>query len=406
MLNLLNSLFVSVGAFLLILTLVVTIHELGHFLVAKACGVAIDRFAIGFGRPIVSWTDKSGVEWRIGWLPIGGYVRFSGDADASSSVPDAEDLDDLRSQIVQKLGPQAVSRYFHFKPIWQRSLVVAAGPFANFALSIVLFASLISVIGLNTLVPRVGAVAPGSPAAVVGLKAGDVIASIDGHAITDFKEIGDQVHLRSGEPLAVSFVRQGQTHSVTLIPARTLMHDELTGRTAQVGTIGIYSSRDPADYRQAKVTPARALGWGCQQTWDIIATTVTYISRIVTGKESANQLSSFLGMAQTAGAVAKAGAASAPDFWGKAGGITFNLLSLAALISTGVGFMNLLPVPVLDGGHLLFYGYEAIARRPVGARVQAASFRIGIALLLGLMLFATWNDLQQRSVFKLLGLSS
>ena len=169
---------------------------------------------------------------------------------------------------------------------------------------------------------------------------------------------------------------------------------------------GLGPSRRQQDYVQNHLGTIAAVGWAVHETWDIVATTVTYLSRIVTGKESPTQLSSFLGMAQTAGAVAKAGADSAPDLMGKAGGVIINLLSFAALVSTAVGFMNLLPVPVLDGGHLLFYGYEALARRPVGARVQAASYRIGLALLLGLMLFATWNDLQQRSVFNLLGFTS
>ena len=400
------NLLMSVGAFLVVLTVVVTIHELGHFLVAKRFGVAIDRFAIGFGKPIFRRVDRSGVEWRVGWLPLGGYVRFSGDADASSSVPDAEDLDDLRRQIVEKQGVQAVSRYFHFKPIWQRALVVAAGPFANFALSIFLFAIFASAVGISTIAPRVGVVVPNSPAAAAGVQVGDLITSVDDRKITDFKQMVEYVHLRAGEPMHLTVLRKGVEQSFDVTPLRVTQKDELTGRSMQVGQIGLGQSRERSDYVQLRLTPLDSLIWGADETWDIISTTVTYLGRIVTGKESPAQLSSFLGMAQTAGAVAKAGANSAPDFLGKAGGVAINLLSFAALVSTAVGFMNLLPVPVLDGGHLLFYGYEALARRPVGAKVQAASYRIGLALLLGLMLFATWNDIQQRSVFNLLGFTS
>jgi len=400
------NLFMSVGAFLVILTIVVTIHELGHFLVARGFGVAVDRFAIGFGRPLWTRVDRSGVEWRIGWLPLGGYVRFAGDADPSSSVPDAEDLDDLRDQIIRKQGPDAINRYFHFKPIWQRALVVAAGPAANFVLSIFLFAIFASAVGVNTVSPRVGAVLAGSPAAQAGLAPGDLITSVDQRPVADFKDLVEYVHLRAGETLEITYLRNGAARVTHATPLRVTQRDELTGRTMQVGQIGLAPSRHPQDYVQSRLGPIAAVGWGVHETWDIVATTVTYLSRIVTGKESPTQLSSFLGMAQTAGAVAKAGADSAPDLLGKAGGVAVNLLSFAALVSTAVGFMNLLPVPVLDGGHLLFYGYEALAQRPVGAKVQAASYRIGLALLLGLMLFATWNDLQQRSVFNLLGFTS
>jgi regulator of sigma E protease len=402
----LSYLFGSIGAFLIILTLVVTIHELGHFLVAKMFKVSIDRFAIGFGKAIFSRTDKSGVEWRIGWLPIGGYVRFSGDADASSSVPDAEDLDDLRRQIETKLGAQAVSKYFHFKPVWQRMLVVAAGPVANFVLSTVLFAILVTISGVTTLTPQVGKVTENSPAAQAGLRSGDIITALDDHKINDFKQVISYVQLRAGTAITLSYTRDGQPHAVVVTPTHWDETDQLTHRTAKVGKLGIVPNVVDANIHHQQVGLVQAVQFGLEQTWDIVATTVTYISRIVTGKESASQLSSFLGMAQTAGAVAKAGADSAPDLLGKTVGISFNLLSFAAVVSTAVGFMNLLPVPVLDGGHLVFYAYEAIARRPVGARIQAAGFRIGLALLLGLMLFATWNDIQQRAVFKLLGLFS
>ena len=185
----------------LVFNLLIGIHELGHFLVARSFGVAVDRFAIGFGRPLWTRVDRSGVEWRIGWLPLGGYVRFAGDADPSSSVPDAEDLDDLRDQIIRKQGPDAVNSYFHFKPIWQRALVVAAGPVANFVLSIFLFAIFASAVGINTVAPRVGAVLAGSPAAQAGLAPGDLITSVDQRPVADFKDLVEYVHLRAGETM-------------------------------------------------------------------------------------------------------------------------------------------------------------------------------------------------------------
>ena len=398
-----TNLVMSFGAFLIVLTIVVTIHEMGHFLMAKSFGVAIDRFAIGFGRPIFSRVDKSGVEWRIGSLPFGGYVRFSGDADASSSVPDAEDLNDLRQQVIRQQGADALRRYFHFKPIYQRALVVAAGPAANFVLSVFLFTIFAATIGVTVTPPRVAGVNPGSAAAAAGLEKGDLITSVDGHSIKDFNGLVEYVSLRAGDSLTVTFDRAGATKSVVLTPRRVTVTDRLTHRTMQVGQIGVQSLGNPT---RVQLAPTEAVGWGVGETWNIVSTTVTYLGRIVTGKEPANQLSSFLGMAQTAGSLVKDGADSSNNLQGKAAVVAFNLLSFTALVSTAVGFMNLLPVPVLDGGHLVFYAYEAVAQRPLGAKFQAASYRIGLALLVGLMLFATWNDIQQRSIFNLLGLSS
>lgn len=399
----LSNLVMSVGAFLIVLTIVVTIHELGHFLMAKSFGVAIDRFAIGFGKPIFRRLDKSGVEWRIGSLPLGGYVRFAGDADASSSVPDAEDLNDLRQQVIRQQGPDALKRYFHFKPIYQRALVVAAGPAANFVLSIFLFSLFAAVIGINVTRPQIGGVGADSAAASAGLQKGDLITSIDGHSVKDFKDLVEYVHLRAGDPLTFEFLRSGTPKSVVVTPRRVNVTDPLTHRSMQIGRIGVLPMSNST---RLQLPPVEAVRWGVGETWNIVSTTVTYLGRIVTGKESPSQLSSFLGMAQTAGSVVKDGADSSNNLQGKAAGVALNLLSFTALVSTAVGFMNLLPVPVLDGGHLVFYAYEAVAQRPLGAKFQAASYRIGLALLIGLMLFATWNDIQQRSIFNLLGLSS
>lgn len=397
---------ISIGSFLAILTLVVSIHELGHFWAARACGVAVDRFSLGFGKAIFSWTDKHGVEWRIGRIPIGGYVRFAGDSDASSSLPDGEDLADLRRQIVAKWGEAAVSQFFHFKPLWQRAIVVAAGPVANFILSIFILTALVSIEGMTLITPRLGEVVAQSPAARAGLQAGDLITALDGRHVESFPEISDYVRLRTGDPIRVDYVRQGAAGSVVVTPVRIARKDPVTQKVTYLGAFGVRPSRSPSDLHSVRLPPVRAFVYGVNETYNSVATTLTYLGRLITGRESPSQLSSIVGMAQTAGAVAKAGADSAPDLPGKISGVVLDLLYLAAMISTAIGFMNLLPVPVLDGGHLVFYAYEAIARRPVEARIQSASFRIGLALLLGLMLFATWNDLQQSSLFKLLGLAT
>ena len=435
MLGMLQTALIYVVPFLFVLTLVVTIHELGHFWVARALGVAVDRFAIGFGRSIVRWTDKSGVEWRIGWIPLGGYVRFAGDTEASSSVPDAEALEAMRQKIRERqrdgaqvmayaaasgaatadgattLGGTVPARqaplpeeaYFHFKPVWARALVVAAGPIANFILAIVLFAVLLGAVGETVVTPRVGSVVPGGPAERAGFQAGDLITAIEGRPIDDFIEVQHYVMLRANQPIDFTVQRGQRQVDLTVTPRRTLGSDRLTGTDTRFGVIGLGSSARPGDIYRKRYAPAEALVGGAERTWNVLTTTVFYLGRMVRGLESGDQLGGPLRIAATSGAAAKAGAEGAVDMSGKLLGGFVALLSLAAVLSVGIGFMNLLPVPVLDGGHLLFYAYEALARRPVGARVQAVGYRVGLALLLGLMLFATWNDLQQLRVFKLLG---
>ena len=390
--------------FLCVLTLVVTIHELGHFAVARWLGVAVDRFSIGFGRPILHWIDRAGVEWRVGWIPLGGYVRFAGDGEASSSVPDAEALDRLRTEIVAREGAGGERKYFHFKPVWARALVVAAGPAANFVLAILIFATLLTAVGETVVRPRVGTVLPNSPAARAGFMPGDLVDAIDGRPIADFMELKQYVALRAGVPIRFGVQRGGRELVLTATPERRSETDRLTGGSARLGVLGLGSSNLPTDISRRRYTPVEAVIGGTRRTADIVETTVFYLGRLVRGLESGDQLGGPLRIAATSRAAARAGAEGATDLGGKLFGGAVALLSLAGVLSVGIGFMNLLPVPVLDGGHLLFYAYEAAARRPLGARVQAAGYRVGLALLLALMLFATWNDLQQLPVFsKILG---
>lgn len=387
--------------FVLVLGLVVTIHELGHFLAAKSFGVAIDRFSIGFGRAIASWQDKSGVEWRIGWIPLGGYVRFSGDENAAS-LPDQEDLASLRREVERREGADAVARYFHFKPLWQRAIVVAAGPIANFVLAITLFAVLLMTFGSYVLPPRVEAVTAGSAAERAGIRAGDLIVEAAGSKVKTFDELATLIQVRGGVATPIVVERGGRELTLTATPAWTLRKDPIAGER-RVGQLGVRPAQSADDYVHVRYNPIQAVAGGAERTWSTLTTTVYYLSRMITGQVSTDQLSGPLGIARISGKVAQAGAEGAPNLGGMLLGSGVNLLQLAAFVSVSIGFMNLLPVPVLDGGHLLFYAYEAVARRPLAAKVQAAGYRVGLALLLGLMLFATWNDLQQLRVFKILG---
>ncbi|MDB5461427.1 MAG: Zinc metalloprotease, partial [Caulobacteraceae bacterium] len=294
------------------------------------------------------------------------------------------------------------NRYFHFKPVWQRAIVVVAGPLANFVLSTALFAILLMSVG-ETLVPaRVDGLSPTGAAAKAGFQIGDVIKSIDGRPVDGFGSLQEYVGLRAGTPIQFTVVRAGQTQTLTATPALQEMSNPLGGKQ-KVGVLGIEGRQKPGDVTHRRYGPLQAVWGGGVRTWETLKTTVFIVGRLVHGQVPADQLSGPLGIAQTSGAIAHVGAEGAPNAWMAFVGGLIALLGLAAVLSVSIGFMNLLPVPVLDGGHLLFYAYEAAARRPLGARVQAAGYRVGLALLLGLMLFATWNDLQRLRVFQILG---
>ncbi len=391
--------------FLAVLTFVISFHELGHFIIARLCGVAVDRFSLGFGPPIVSWRSKSGMEWRISWIPLGGYVRFSGDENAAS-VPDAEDLAELRKQILAREGPAGLRRYFHFKPLWQRALVVAAGPLANFVLSIAIFATLLGAFGKPITMPRIGAVMANSPAAHAGFQPNDLIVQVDGRPLGDFADLGRYVALRTGVPIRFVINRQGRLTNLTATPERLVKKPGakgLEGLNPGLGYLGLEASRAASNLRYQRFGPIGAVGEGVRMTAGIVGSSVQYIERMVQGQESGAQLSGVLGMAGRTGQEAAVATHGAPTFGIAAASLGLLMIQMVAFISASIGFANLLPIPVLDGGHLLFYAYEAVARRPLAARIQDAGYRVGFALLIALMLFATWNDLQRFGVFQLIG---
>ncbi|HEX4369863.1 MAG TPA: RIP metalloprotease RseP [Rhizomicrobium sp.] len=361
-------------AFLFVITLVVFFHELGHFLVARACGVKVDVFSVGFGREIFGWTDKSGTRWKISWLPVGGYVKFAGDANAAS-IPD---------RVAESTLSEAERvRTLAFKPVWQRAAVAAAGPFANFILAIFLFTGVILHNGHTVVAPIIGDVVKGSPAEAAGIKAGDRVSAIDGTRITDFEQMPQIIAVSGGQTLAIDLIRAGRPLSVHVMPHAAKMRDVLGDMGTNV-VIGVRPSPKAPITTEYYSVPG-AFGAACVETWDIIHTTVQGVAQMVRGYASADQLRGPLGIAKMTRQVAVYGFLA--------------LLQLAAVLSVSIGFANLFPIPLLDGGHLLYYACEAVLGRPLGERAQDVGFRLGLVLVLGLVLLTTWNDLARLNLF-------
>jgi regulator of sigma E protease len=403
----LSLLATGVVPFLVVITLIVAIHELGHFLTARAFGVKVERFSIGFGPTLAAARDKWGVEWRLAWLPLGGYVRFAGDENAAS-VPDQEDLKELRAKILATEGAGAEKQYFYFKPLWQRALVVFAGPAANFVLASVVFAILFGTIGDAIIQGPVAKILPGSAADVAGFKVGDEIVAADGHRLRGFysmqrlDDLQSYVAYRNGVPVDFTVLRMGQTIQIRATPGALSEPNLLFGGSQTTGRLGVAFA--PQKPTIVHYNPLEAIGLGAARTWDTVETTGLYLGGMFTGRVSPGQLHSVIGTAEASGAITKT---AIDDGKGDnrilALELAVNLANLCALISVTVGLVNLLPIPVLDGGHLLFYAYEAVVRRPVSAAVQATGYRVGLALLACLLLFATGNDLHFERVFHLLG---
>lgn len=355
--------------FLFVLTIVVFVHELGHFLVGRWCGVDVKTFSIGFGRELFGFNDRHGTRWRFALIPLGGYVKFSGDADASSAPDDAA---------VSRMSAQERARSFPAQSLGERAAIVAAGPIANFLLAILIFAGSAFFFGKQVLIPRVDAVVAGSAAEKAGLKAGDIVIAIDGQKVASFSDMQRIVSTRPDERLEVSIERDGGTVTLPVTPALTEMKTQLG--TQRIGVIGVKASPRPEDWRTQRFGLLESTEAGFVETWFVVTRTYDYIAKLVTGRESTDQLSGPIRIAQVSGIVASNGG-------------LLGLINLAAILSVSIGLMNLVPVPMLDGGHLLFYLYEALRGRPLSPRAQEIGFRVGLALVLMLMLFVTWNDI-------------
>jgi regulator of sigma E protease len=361
-------------AFLFVITLVVFFHELGHFLVARYFGVTVEVFSVGFGREIFGWTDRRGTRWKVSWLPIGGYVKFAGDADAASR-PDVAAAEIMSAE--ERKGA------LQLKPLHQRAWVAVSGPLANFLLAIVLLTGLSLYAGHTIVTPVIGEVTQGSPAAAAGIKTGDLVIKVDDTVITDFQQLPEIISVSGGASLAIGVRRAGQDMTIQVTPRLMKTRDLLGNNTSQM-VIGVRP--DPhAPVRHERYGPVGAFAAACTETWNITKGTILGIAQMIRGHASADQLSGPVGIAKMTRQVA--------DFGFLA------LLNLAAILSVSIGLANLFPIPLLDGGHLLYYACEAVLGRPLGARAQDVGFRLGLVLVLGLMLLTTWNDLVRLNLF-------
>ena len=346
--------------FLFTLTIIVFFHELGHFLVARWCGIRVLVFSLGFGPEIAGFTDRLGTRWKLSAVPLGGYVKFFGDEN-EASVPDPRTL--------AAMTDEERRQSFFGQSVGRRAAVVVAGPLTNFILAIVLFAAVFMVVGKQIAVPRVASVEPGSPAAAAGFQPGDLVTAIDGRKIDNFVDMQRIVGFSGGRPLSVVVDRGGVPITLTATP-------EIKNNR---GILGVTRSNQPGDVRIEPVSPLDAVKLGVDKTWFIVETTLSYIRDVFAGRQSADQIGGPIGIARISGQVAELG-------WGA-------LIDFIAVISVSIGLLNLFPVPLLDGGHLLFYLIEAVRGRPLSERAQEVGFRIGLAIVVMLMIFATVNDI-------------
>jgi regulator of sigma E protease len=355
--------------FVFVISLIVFIHELGHYLVGRWCGVKIDAFSLGFGPEIFAWVDKRGTRWRLAAFPVGGYVKFHGDANASS----APDFDGVAA-----MAPQERRLTLAGQPLRNRAAIVAAGPIANFILALAIFALLFTVFGRAEQIARIGGVDPGSPAAQGGFEVGDLVTAVNGEPISTFQALQQATILSTGLPMTFVVERNGGEVHLAATPEIAVVDQGALGKR-RMGRLGLSSSRDPADVRLERCAPPTCVVWGAREVGFIVEATGAYVTGLFAGRETADGLSGPIGVGQIAGEMAKV------SLW--------QLLSLAGLFSVSVGLMNLLPVPLLDGGHLMYFAIEALTGRPVSERVQQIGLRIGVAFVALLVIFTTSHDI-------------
>jgi regulator of sigma E protease len=346
-------------AFALVLGVLVFVHEMGHYLAARWRGVHVDAFSIGFGRPLLRWTGRTGTQWRLGWIPLGGYVKLHGQETPAEAPPE------LRAT-------WRPGETFHEKSVGSRAIIVAAGPAANFALAVLLFAGLFATIGKPIGSAGISAVVEGSAAERAGLLPGDEIVALDGQPVTRFEEVQRYIQPRAGQPVEVRVLRSGTEVTRMVTPQA---RDQAPPDGRRVGVLGVQGGAA----RFERIDPFSAIVAGAATTADLTWQTLVGVGEMLTGSRSATELGGPIRIAEISGQAADLG--------------VYPLINLMALLSISLGLLNLFPVPLLDGGHLMFYAAEAVRGRPLPPRAQEYGFRAGFALLVTLFLFASWNDI-------------
>lgn len=355
-------------AFLFVLTVVIFVHELGHFLVARWCGVRVKTFSIGFGKEIFGFNDRYDTRWRLAWIPLGGYVKFMDDENGAS-VPSREAL--------QRMSPAERDGAFQTKPLASRAAIVAAGPIANFLLAILVFAVTFTFVGVNVTAPRVDELVPDGAAARAGFKAGDIIVSIEGQKVEAFADMQRIVSASADQELNFELDRGGVLLNLKATPERREISDRF-GNKLKVGVIGIKRNATQQEWQFKQYGPVEAVGLAVKESYYIVSRTLGYLYDVATRRESGDQLGGPLRIADISGQVASLGFLA--------------LINLTAVLSVSIGLINLFPIPLLDGGHLMFYAIEAVRGRPLSERAQEVGFRIGLAIVLLLLVYTTYQD--------------
>jgi regulator of sigma E protease len=356
--------------FLFVLMVVVFVHEMGHYLVGRMCGIGVQAFSIGFGPELFGWEDRKGTRWKLCAIPLGGYVKFVGDMNATSTQPHEDEL--------AQLSAEDRARAFHLAPVWKRAATVFAGPLFNFLLTIAVFAVMFSIYGRFVTDPMVAEVRPDSPAAAAGFQPGDRFLRVDGKPVETFADVQRLVTGRAGDSLTFVMLRDGAEIELTATPEIMEQTDAL-GNAIKVGVIGVVNNEEVGQPRVVEYNPVEALGQAVAETGDVILRTGQFLKRFVAGREDRCQLGGPVKIADMAGRAAAMGFE-----W---------LVQLVAMLSVGIGVLNLLPIPPLDGGHLLFYAVEAASGRPVSERIMDMVYRAGMLLVLAFMAFVFWNDI-------------
>lgn len=365
-----NIVITTIIPFLFVLTVVVFVHEMGHYLVGRWCGIGVREFSIGFGPELFGFNDRRGTRWKLSAIPLGGYVKFVGDMSVTSE-PSSREEDEA-------LSPEERKVAFHLQPVWKRAATVFAGPLFNFLLAIAVFTVMFSIYGRYVAEPTVAEVRADSPADAAGFLPGDRFVSVDGRRIDTFGDVQRLVSGRAGDSIVFVMLRDGAEVTLTATPEVVEQEDAL-GNTIRVGVIGVVNNAELGQPRHLTFNPVEAAGEAVKETGYIIARTGQFLQRFAVGREDRCQLG---------------GPVKIADMAGRAAALGFEwLVQLVALLSVGIGFLNLLPIPPLDGGHLVFYGVEAVMRRPVSERIMEMVYRIGLVLVLAFMVFVFWNDL-------------